>query len=349
MSIFQLSSLTTGDNTPTAATISDTLFGEIQLPSNTYPPISPTTYTAFSIFPLWSLSNKLITHGDMYIDRVIGDRVNTSSGDRDLNFGILTANSEVVLSLSNFSDTAIEVAEINFLAEAGIVIADINVSDTLEPNTSTNFTILAYSDIGLSSVNSLVEIVFTNGISILYTLEIVRTSSFVYSFEPTASSYSEKISYRTEVVSFTNGREARRALLSTPKRSVNYTTIAASTATLDYGSNLIHFGYNNPVHQPLWSQHETITEKLSGTRVFVDTIGKDYKIGGDVALLTDPLYPVLLQVVGLGDTYIDLSASLNLDAPFIVAPTFLVLPSKSSTYSVQNLRFGEFKFSLEEL
>lgn len=340
-----------GDSTviPTGSLYDTGITGTVTL-SGSYPPISPTNYTGY-LYP-WMLGDSTVLPSTGALqETLLGGKLNTSVTDRVIDFGVLTADSIYTLSITNFTKNTLTVTEINWhaLAITGATVDGIIVTDTLAPNETKVFTITAQANLGLSTVSSLFEVVFDSGENLVYDLRIVRASSLVYSLVPDADTYSEKITFKTEVVTFTNGKEARRGLMTTPKRSVGYSSTATSNAIIDYGSNLHHIGMRNNLYQPLWSQMDKIGTALNGNTITLDTDGKDYKVGGYATILVNPLLPILIDIISITPTSIVLSKSLTLSGGFIVTPAFLVLPNKSYAYEASNLRWGKFNFKLEEL
>ena len=138
--------------------------------------------------------------------------------------------------------------------------------------------------------------------------------------------------------------------MTEPKYMFEYQSTAYTDSLVRYGSNLFHFGYYNRMHQPLWFQHNKIGADLVDTNViFIDTTGKDYEIGGHCVIISDPLYPIIMEITSVESDRITISYPLNLEAPFYVAPTVYCLQPNRNSYSMDSLRMGKYSFTLEEV
>lgn len=214
--------------TPAVPAGNEMLTGDIKQPPNTYPPIVPSNFSGY-YYPDGWLGPIIPTEPSGIILRT-GDKVTTSIRDRILAFGVITSDTTIQVTITNYTLDTLTVSDINLhtLLVSGVSITGLSVLDTIAPNDSITFDVTAFFSVGLSSIRSHLEVVFDSGLSIKYGLLIVRTSSFVYSLEPDADTYSERVLYKTEIVTFSNGREARRSLMDEPKYSVSYSTTAVS-------------------------------------------------------------------------------------------------------------------------
>ena len=293
-----------------------------------------------------------VTYHQGYIavaNTVTTKKVTVTPSDRIINFGFISEDTLALLDITNNGVVDLEISGVLYLTTAGILVTGAEVGTIIPPGETLTISILAYSTIGAEIINSLFSIVFTNDTIISTKLLIVRASSFVYSLEPELQSYSEAIIFKTEVITHTNGGESRRSLIQDPVRAIQYKTLAYETSLINYGNNMLHFGYYNRMYQPLWLQHSKITVPLSGTKIYVDTYGKDYNVGGYCVIQNDPLYPALSKISGIAGNYVEIDTAINMGAPYFIAPAVRCLQPKSVGYSSKSIRFGEFSFKLEEI
>lgn len=139
-------------------------------------------------------------------------------------------------------------------------------------------------------------------------------------------------------------------MMSTPKRRAKYKTVAYNNELLDYTNNLSHFGVNNAVMQPLWSQRERVLEDiLLSTVIPTNTVDKDYVVGGNVVIISNALYPRTFKIVLVNDNYLEIDNAVTIEAPFYAIPQFVALPQTSRTHSNPNVRLGTIDYDVEEI
>lgn len=150
--------------------------------------------------------------------------------------------------------------------------------------------------------------------------------------QPTSETL-ERLEWLTDVLPSFDGGEQRRALRLAPRRFLEFETVltGAERRALE---NALHGQQSAQWRVPLWPDAQPLSSSLSAaaTTIQVDTTTRDFRVGGEVALILDARRYEVATIDAVTDTELTLDAGLAAGWPAgqtIVAPVLpAVLPDE---------------------
>lgn len=165
-----------------------------------------------------------------------------------VDFGPISGPVSVQFTLWNAFLTAKTVEGITLVNAEGLTLTGPATPTLYKPLARQGYTIKA-NDQGPPDVDARLEFAVT-GHSLPYTLPVIGVRAFLTPFRPNWNQ-SVKISYefRTEILKSRSGKEQRRALRSTPRKTIEYTTLT-SFAGLRKANNLMQLAQARTLINP---------------------------------------------------------------------------------------------------
>lgn len=201
---------------------------------------------------------------------------------------------------------------------------------------------------GNPAINTFFDFNFTVGSGRL-TVTGQRVQPFPYPYnwsEPVV----ERLEWKTEILISSNRFEQRIKLREGPRRSylASYAGFYEQRAILDAILNL-SIGVGCGI--PLWTDQTNLTQKgeISSTRIYLDTVYRQFEVGGYLLLYADNTRSSVYEILDLSDTWIELSQPLTSVWPrsTVVTPLVVAYPRNNTEVSrpTGSIVTGEIEFT----
>ena len=261
----------------------------------------------------------------------------TTPSNRDVDFGTISNNSEVELTINNLRLTQLTVDSIILPVNYGMTISGISSGDVIGINSSLTFTL----KVDLLSGDSLltanpITINFTDDKVVFY-VSVFRSPINVYLFAPDRGSYNEQYMYKTLVFSTTSKKEKRTSVISEPKLLTDYKITSTSIEDTSFIMNTLYSGYLIDMLQPRWA-FTTYTTKgdIDSYNVYCDTYDGIFKKDDLIVIYLDELNETDIVVRKINEvfpTYIVVTNVVSYPSNARVLPLFKAVPNSSQSVS----------------
>jgi hypothetical protein len=272
----------------------------------------------------------------------------TYPSNRELIFGVITADKDLTLTIYNKRTDPITLISHDIPVNFGCILSGIDIGQVIAPLGQATLKITAKLLSGDSDVADFLPIYFDK-VTIYIYLAITRQPIVIYSIYPDRHSYSESYAYKTNIFTSTSGKERRIAIMDTSKVNINY-SITTNTASLSsFVENTIYSGLYDKMYQPLWAFATKSTATLSSVNIIpCDTYNGVFHIGDYCVIYNTEQAAILLKITNVTATSITVLKPISCKLGDWIIPVRLMIPSKSSASSYESSMGQKHNISLLE-
>lgn len=151
---------------------------------------------------------------------------------------------------------------------------------------------------------------FDLGISAALAVNGQRASLFAFDHN-WSSRITERLAWKTEVLTARNGKEQRRRLRSNPRRSLRYDYFTEDKKQTSYFKKHQWKQQANRIAVPIWSDMQALSSTLASGSIAipVSTAGRDFDNDGMVALWQSPFSYELLRISTVAANQVNLTGT----------------------------------------
>jgi hypothetical protein len=273
----------------------------------------------------------------------------TQASNREVNFGVITADKTIILAIENNRLDNIILTSHTVPTEFGCVISGVDIGQVIPPNTTVYLIITAKLMVGLEEIAAWCPIYFDK-VTINVFVNITRQPTVVYSMFPDRDSYKESYTFKTNIFESTSGRETRQTTLSTPKVAIDYSITTTNVRETGFVLNNLYTGIGSIMYQPLWAFATTLTTEAINTNVLLcDTYTGVFSVDSYCGVYLDEFTVILMRIQNISIGSLELTKNTSAPAGAYVVPLIVGTPNTSAAYNYSVSTSSKIKMSLVEL
>jgi hypothetical protein len=321
--------------------------------SSTGTTISPTYYTGVIAGLEFTTSTQeeytsYIFNGDT-LTNLSANEIFTVPGNRNLLYGSITADKVIEVTIINKRLESIYFDSFDIPSTYGLEVSGLTPGYEIPANTSVTVYITASLMDGDESVSGNIYFNFDVA-SIYWWVEVERSPTIIYTYQPNKNTYSESYSFKTNIFTTTTGKEKRTFVSNKPKREVKYSITSGSIRDSMFVQNTVYFGMYEAMYQPLWAFATKTTDSVVNSSLIpCDTYYGVFNVDDFIGIYLDEYTAILAKIVNVLDNYLVINKNVTVDNNSFILPLILGTPNTSMSRAYITGAGQNISMNLKEL